>query len=78
MERYGADYIVFSKADLELPVPILQWAGLSGEYDRFPEDSLVARSLSGSFESGGGLSTVHRSAPNSEVVILMLTGNQQP
>lgn len=78
MEKYGADYLVFSKADLEAPVPILESAGLSGEYDRFPEDSLVSRSLSGSFESGGGLEVVYRSAPNSEVVILALTGSQQP
>jgi hypothetical protein len=31
------------------------------------------RSLSGEFESGGGLEVVHRSSPNAEVVILEKT-----
>jgi hypothetical protein len=52
---------------------MFRWARLRGEYkgaDEFPGDFLIMRSLNGKFESGGGLEVVHRSSPDSEVVIL--------
>jgi len=82
MEKYGADYLIFSELDLDAAPAILAWPDrpqtIDGEYEEFPEDSLVVRSLNGEFESGGGLEVVYRSAPNSEVVILKLTQPEQP
>jgi len=82
MEKYGADYLIFSELDLDAAPTILAWPSrpqpTDGEYEEFPEDSLVVRSLNGEFESGGGLEVVYRSAPNSEVVILKLTQSEQP
>jgi len=76
MEKYGADYLIFSELDLDFCQTILGWAGFDEKYkgfDGFPSDSLITRSLSSQFESGGGLEVVYRSAPDSEVVILRLT-----
>ena len=82
MEKYGADYLIFSELDLDAAPFILAWPRrpqpIDGEYEEFPEDSLVIRSLNGEFEPGGGLKVVYRSAPNSEVVILKLTQPGQP
>ena len=82
MEKYGADYLIFSELDLDAAPFILAWPHrpqqIDEEYEEFPEDSLVARSLNGEFEPGGGLEMVYRSAPNSEVVILKLTQPGQP
>jgi asparagine N-glycosylation enzyme membrane subunit Stt3 len=78
MEKYGADYLIFYTLDLDFAAHILWWAGLDEEYDEFPDDSLVVRSLAGDFQSEGGLEVVYRSAPNSEVVILKLTQPGQP
>lgn len=78
MEKYGADYIIFSEFDRDMAAHILELAGLDEEYDEFPEDSLVSRSLDGKFEREGGLEVVYRSEPDSEVVILGLTQIGQP
>jgi len=78
MEKYGADYIVFSKLDDKVAASILGWAGLGEKYGTFPEDSLVARSLSGEFEAEDGLEVVYRTLPDSEVVILGLAQSWQP
>jgi len=78
MEKYGADYLIFSELELDIAAHILGWAGLDEEYDEFPHDSLVVRSLNGDFQSEGGLEVVYRSAPNWEVVILGLTQIGQP
>jgi asparagine N-glycosylation enzyme membrane subunit Stt3 len=72
MEKHGASHLVFSTLDLDVTLTILGWAGLSGEYESFPEDSLVTLSLNGEFQSGGGLKVVYRSEPDSEVVVLGL------
>lgn len=71
MAKSGTEYVVFSKADLDVAGVITAWAGLKG-YDSFPSDSLVVQSLNGEFESGGGLEVAYR---NNEVVILSLTGS---
>ena len=71
MAQCGTEYLVFSKADLDVAQAITTWAGLKG-YDSFPVDSLVVRSLNGEFVSGGGLEVKYR---NDEVVILELTGS---
>lgn len=73
MRKYNAGYLIFSKLDLNFTGIIMGWAGLDVKADAFPEDSLVARTLSGEFESGGGLEVVYRSVPQGEVVILGLT-----
>ncbi len=72
MERNGANYLVFSKIDQQIAPLILDWAGMDGQEAAFPQDSLYSRSIDGNFTSGGGLEVVHRSAPDSEVVILEL------
>jgi len=76
MEKYGADYLVMSAIDTDpqvepiilsfpfLPVPV------DGEYETFPEDSLLRQSLSGEFRGGGGLEEWYR---NEGVVILKLS-----
>jgi asparagine N-glycosylation enzyme membrane subunit Stt3 len=69
MEKRGTDYLVFGKQDLDLATPILTWAGVNGNKDSFPDDSLVVRSLKGDFLSGDGLEVVFR---NNEVVVLAL------
>lgn len=76
MEKQGADYLIFATLDWDIAVTILSWADLHEEYHSFTKDSLFARSLSGQFESGGGLEVVYRS-PDSEVVILGLTSSDQ-
>ncbi len=74
MHEYSADYLIFSKLDLDYyQKTILEWAGLNEEYDILPEDSLVVRGLNGQFDSEAGLEVVYRSEPNGEVVILGLT-----
>ena len=73
MEKYGADYLIFSKLDLDVAGTIMGWAGLHENADAFPEDSLITRTLSGEFELGGGLEVVYRSVPQGEVFILGLT-----
>jgi len=82
MEKWGADYLVFSALDLDFAATILGWARLDEKYDEFPEDSLVIRSLNGEFESEGGLKRVYPEEPSPEggypVVILRLTQAGQP
>lgn len=73
MNKYGADYLIFSKLDLDFAGTIMGWAGLDNNNNEFPEDSLFMRSINSEYESGGGLEVVYRSAPDSEVVILALT-----
>lgn len=79
MEKYGAQYLIFSQSDLNLSSTIMGWAGLDNEQEHqsFPKDSMVVQSLTKQFEAGGGLKVVYRS-PNSEVVVLGLfkTNNQ--
>jgi asparagine N-glycosylation enzyme membrane subunit Stt3 len=81
MRKYGADYLVFSRLDLDIAVGIMSWANVGKELGNFPSNSLVVRSINGEFESGGGLEVVYRSPPEpnaapsseAEVVILALT-----
>jgi asparagine N-glycosylation enzyme membrane subunit Stt3 len=73
MKKYGADYLIFSKLDVDTAQAILSWAGLDKQYDTFPKESLVVQCLEGGFQGGGGLQVVYRSTPDSEVVILGLT-----
>lgn len=75
MDKYGADYLIFSKLDLDYAGTIMEWAGLENERT-FPEDSLVVRSLNGQFDAQGDLSVVYRSTPDGEVVILGLTRSE--
>ena len=72
MNAYGADYLIFAEHDLDLASAILECAGSLEDGNELPKNSLVVRSLSGEFESGGGLQVVHRSEPDGEVVILGL------
>lgn len=79
MEKYGADYLVFSTVDKDIAPVILKRAGLEEEYKGligFPPDSLVSRVLDGEFDSEGGLEVVYRSAPDSEVFILGLVQSE--
>ena len=81
MEKYGADYLVFSKSDMKHATMIMEWADVGEGLGSFPANSLVVRSINGEFEFGGGLEVVYRSVPasgaesvsESEVVILGLT-----
>jgi hypothetical protein len=81
MKKWGADYLVFSKLDLNVATTIIAWANVEKKLVNFPSNSLVMRSLNGGFESGGGLEIVYRSTPEPsskspsepEVVILGLT-----
>ncbi len=70
MAKDGATYLVFGKQDLNIPAAIMEWAGVNGKEDSFPENSLIVRSLNGDFVSGDGLELVYR---NNEVAILALT-----
>jgi asparagine N-glycosylation enzyme membrane subunit Stt3 len=76
MQGNGVDYLVFCERDKGAAPSILKWAGLDKEYDTFPNDSLFAQTMSGEFTAGGGLEVVHRSAPNSEVVVLGLSQDE--
>jgi hypothetical protein len=73
MGKYDAQYLIFSKLDLDFPQTIMGWAGIAEKNEVFPEDSLIIRTLDGRFEAGGGLEVVYRSVPQGEVVILGLT-----
>lgn len=70
MGKYGADYLIFSELDLDAAPAILAWPRMpqpiDGEYESFPEDSLVVRSLNGEFDSGGGLKRVYPEEPSPE------------
>ena len=79
MEKYGADYLVFSTLDKDIANTVLKRAGLEEEYKGligFPPDSLVSRVLDGEFDSEGGLEVVYRSFPDSEVFILGLVQSE--
>ena len=86
MEKYGADYLVFSKLDRRVATIIMGWANVGEGLESFPANSLFVRSINGEFESGGGLEVVYRSVPESgaesvsesEVVILGLTESESP
>ncbi len=75
MKEYGADYLVFSAMDLDpkLAPGILSFPcepePVDGEFDGFPEDSLMVKVLNGEFDGGGGLNEWYR---NQDVVILEL------
>jgi len=71
MAKDGADYLIFSRDDLNVAGPIMAWAGIE-KGRSFPTNSLVVQSLRGQFVSGGGLDVAYR---NQEVVILQLTGH---
>lgn len=74
MEKYGADYLVFSRLEEDIFGGIAEF-GLGEEYrdsDSIVEklqDSLYVRALSGDIQSGQGLGVAYR---NDEVVILRL------
>ena len=70
MAKCGTEYLVFAEGDLDVASSITGWASLK-DYNSFPADSLVVRSLNGDFVSGGGLEVVFY---NDEVVILRLAG----
>jgi hypothetical protein len=69
---------VFSTLDRKVAKTIMGWADVGEGLDSFPVNSLVERSLTGQFDSGGGLEVVYRSGPGSgtsadyEVVVLRL------
>jgi hypothetical protein len=71
MAKNGAQYLVFSTLDLDVASAIMSWGNSTEKLHNFPNDSLIELSLTGKFESGGGLRMVYRTA-NSEVVILGL------
>jgi asparagine N-glycosylation enzyme membrane subunit Stt3 len=77
MDKYGADFLVFSELD-SAPV-IMSWprrpGSAEGEQLSFPEDSLVARVLAGDFESEAGLEVWYTSPrpKNPNVVVLKRT-----
>ena len=81
MKKYGANYLVLSKLDTKYAVTIMGWANVGEGLGSFPGNSLVMRSLSGEFQSGGGLEVLKRfftksesgSVSEPEVVILGLT-----
>jgi hypothetical protein len=69
MQKWGTDYLILSGLDADrYALTILEWANLDEEYTLFRSDSLILRSLSGEFQSGGGLEVVYRSVPKSESV----------
>jgi asparagine N-glycosylation enzyme membrane subunit Stt3 len=74
MQKYGADYLVFSEIERVI-LPDIAEFGLGKAYGDDPsideelKDCLYNRSLSGDFQSGQGLKVVYR---NEEVVILGL------
>ena len=87
MQKWGTDYLILSRLDADLyALTILEWANLDEEYTSFRGDSLIMRSLSGDFQSGGGLKVLKRFFPKSEsgsvseleVVILGLTQSGSP
>jgi len=81
LRKYGASYLVFSQGDLDIAPTIMGWANVGKGLTDFPGNSLVVRSLSGEFQSGGGLEVLKRffaksesgSVSEPEVVILGLT-----
>jgi len=74
MQKYGADYLVFSRLEEDIFGGIAEF-GLGEEYEDSDsiveklQDSLYVRALSGDFQSEQGLGVVYR---NDEVVILEL------
>mgnify|MGYP001134821661 CR=1 FL=1 len=74
MQKYGADYLVFSEVEIKI-LPAITEFGLGeahGDGRSIPEElegSLYNRSLSGDFQSEQGLRVVYQ---NEEVVILGL------
>ena len=73
MAKWGADYLILSKLDADrYAITIMDWANLGEEHTSFPANTLIQRSLSGNFQSGGGLVVVYRSQPEGDVVILAL------
>ncbi len=81
MEKYGADYLVFSTLDKDIAPVILKWAETDEKYrgiEGFPKDSLTSRVLDGEFDSEDGLEVVYHSTPESEVIILRLDQSGQP
>jgi len=79
MEKYGANYLVFSTLETDIALQIVKLAGKDEQYkgfENFPRDSMIIRTLNGEFESGSGLEVVHHTAPDSEVFILRLTQPQ--
>ena len=71
MAKDGADYLIFSRDDLDVAGPIMAWAGIE-KGRSFPTNSLVVQSLTGEFTSVGGLDVAYQ---NREVVILQLIGH---
>jgi asparagine N-glycosylation enzyme membrane subunit Stt3 len=81
MRKHGASYLVFTRLDQQVASVIMGWADVGEGLTSFPGNSLFMQTLSGEFQSGGGLEVVYRSPPepNSssrnepEVVILGLS-----
>ncbi len=75
MEKYDADYLIFSTDDRMFAPTIMSWVDKEQYrgFTEFPRDSLFERSIEGEFEYGGGLEVVYRSSHDFEVVILHLT-----
>jgi len=81
MRKYGASYLIFTGLDQQVASVIMGWANVGEGLTSFPGHSLFMQSLTGEFQSGGGLEVVYRSAPDPnsvtpsepEVVILGLT-----
>jgi asparagine N-glycosylation enzyme membrane subunit Stt3 len=78
MNKYGADYLIFSKLDQERARTIMRWVDPDETRQEFPNDSLIEISLRGELETNDELKMVHRSTPTGAVVILRLNQSEQP
>lgn len=61
MREYGADYLIFSKVEMEI-MPVIAWHGTGRDTEDTTvelADTIYIRSLTGDFESGGGLERVY-------------------
>ena len=74
MTERGVSYLIFARHDLKVARFILSSSDLYKEYDAFPADSLIARTINGDFVSGSGLMVVYK---NNEVVVLYLEQARQ-
>ena len=77
MRKYGADYLVFSRMELEV-VPVISQYGLDeayGDGGSVPKElrpSLYYQSLYGNFQSGGGLRRAYPSPEVTDPVVVIL------
>jgi hypothetical protein len=74
MDKYGADFLIFSQ--LDDPPIIMSWpfrpTSEEGEVPSFPEDSMAARSLARGFESEGGLELWYTAPDSGEPQVVVL------